>query len=232
MLEYSLIQRHQPRFNVRYRDDKSYPFSGGDAGGRVAPCHGHPRQAQEGQSLLRALSGMRMPYERRSTCCSGPSLSAPVPTASSTDMPASESHAWISTSRSAAGLALVRLQQPSTSSSSTISSSSWQATPMRWWRGSKRRCWPRPSHKSSSLPLASETASSACARQSRSSRWWALARGLRHHRCGRRRARSRRPGLLCPEGPSHGPTWIHRRQGRRARSARARGPSSGTALLR
>ena len=27
MLEYSLIQRHQPRFNVRLRDDKSYRFS-------------------------------------------------------------------------------------------------------------------------------------------------------------------------------------------------------------
>ncbi|MBI2704062.1 MAG: excinuclease ABC subunit UvrC [Actinobacteria bacterium] len=26
MLEYSLIQRYQPRFNVRYRDDKSYPY--------------------------------------------------------------------------------------------------------------------------------------------------------------------------------------------------------------
>jgi excinuclease ABC subunit C len=26
LLEYSLIQRHQPRFNVRLRDDKSYPF--------------------------------------------------------------------------------------------------------------------------------------------------------------------------------------------------------------
>ncbi|MCH2597507.1 MAG: excinuclease ABC subunit UvrC, partial [Pirellulales bacterium] len=26
MLEYSLIQRHQPRFNVRLHDDKSYPF--------------------------------------------------------------------------------------------------------------------------------------------------------------------------------------------------------------
>ncbi|WP_420637685.1 excinuclease ABC subunit UvrC [Candidatus Poriferisocius sp.] len=26
MLEYSLIQQHQPRFNVRFRDDKSYPF--------------------------------------------------------------------------------------------------------------------------------------------------------------------------------------------------------------
>src|SRR5205823_3483610 len=26
MLEYNLIQEHRPRFNVRYRDDKSYPF--------------------------------------------------------------------------------------------------------------------------------------------------------------------------------------------------------------
>jgi excinuclease ABC subunit C len=26
MLEYNLIQKHRPRFNVRYRDDKSYPF--------------------------------------------------------------------------------------------------------------------------------------------------------------------------------------------------------------
>ena len=37
MLEYSLIKQHRPRFNVRLRDDKSYPFLAVTARRRVAP---------------------------------------------------------------------------------------------------------------------------------------------------------------------------------------------------
>jgi len=39
MLEYNLIQQHRPRFNVRYRDDKSYPYLAVTVGERWPRAH-------------------------------------------------------------------------------------------------------------------------------------------------------------------------------------------------
>jgi excinuclease ABC subunit C len=47
MLEYSLIKQHKPRFNVRLRDDKSYPFlvlTTGEAWPRATVRRGRPAQ--------------------------------------------------------------------------------------------------------------------------------------------------------------------------------------------
>ena len=55
MLEYSLIKQHKPRFNVRLRDDKSYPFLAvtvSDEWPRAMVRRGHQGQ---GQPLLRSL---------------------------------------------------------------------------------------------------------------------------------------------------------------------------------
>src|SRR6202167_463679 len=52
MLEYSFIKQHKPRFNIRLRDDKSYPFlavTGGEG---------------QGESLLRAVCPrLRLPVD-------------------------------------------------------------------------------------------------------------------------------------------------------------------------
>ena len=55
MLEHSLIQAHQPRFNVRLKDDKSYPWLAVTVSRRVAPTGGGAGSEAPRGALLRPL---------------------------------------------------------------------------------------------------------------------------------------------------------------------------------
>lgn len=48
LLEANLIKRYQPRFNVRLKDDKSYPFVEHLARRRLPAHRAHPQAAQDG----------------------------------------------------------------------------------------------------------------------------------------------------------------------------------------
>ena len=53
-LEQNLVKRHRPPFNVKLRDDKSFPYRG-DRRGRLPAGHVHARAAPPRCRLLRAL---------------------------------------------------------------------------------------------------------------------------------------------------------------------------------
>ena len=65
MLEYSLIKQHQPRFNVRLRDDKSYPFLAVTARRRVAAADGHA--GRSGARACATSGRTATPYAIRET---------------------------------------------------------------------------------------------------------------------------------------------------------------------
>ena len=55
ILENELIKENQPRYNMRLKDDKSFPYVAIDSRSDFpAPLH-HARQAREGRALLRSL---------------------------------------------------------------------------------------------------------------------------------------------------------------------------------
>jgi excinuclease ABC subunit C len=54
-LEYSWIKEFDPRFNVKYRDDKSYPWLAVTVGEEFPAGDGRPRRQAQGHPLLRPL---------------------------------------------------------------------------------------------------------------------------------------------------------------------------------
>ena len=86
-LEYSWIKEFDPRFNVKYRDDKSYPYLAvtmNEEFPRVQVMRG---AQEEGRALLRSVRRTPGRSARPSTCCCGSSRSAPAPPASSRTPP-------------------------------------------------------------------------------------------------------------------------------------------------
>ena len=66
MLEYSLIKQHQPRFNVRLRDDKSYPFLAVTLDDEWPRADGDAGPEAQGRPLLRPLRPrLRHPRDAR-----------------------------------------------------------------------------------------------------------------------------------------------------------------------
>ncbi len=100
-LEYSWIKEFDPRFNVKYRDDKSYPVAGGDrlrgvpAGDGRTRCQAAAAPATSGPTATRGRSA------RPSTSCSASSRCARAPTGSSSGRARSGGRACSATSTSA-----------------------------------------------------------------------------------------------------------------------------------
>ena len=90
MLEYSLIKQHKPRFNVRLRDDKSYPFlvlTMGDEWPRATVRRGRP--SGRSQNRYFGPTPTLTPSGRPSTCCCARS---PCGAAATASLPAT--NAW------------------------------------------------------------------------------------------------------------------------------------------
>ena len=176
MLEYTLIKRHRPRFNVRLHRRQELPVPGRHRRRRVAPGHGHAGQAQEGRSATSGPTATPTPSARRSTCCCARSRSAPARTTSSTATRSWASRACSSTSRSAPARASARSTTTTTTRSSHELLAFLEGDTDEVVARLESEMQPRrPRRWSSSWPPGSATGSPACARPSRSSRWWPTA---------------------------------------------------------
>ena len=175
-LEYSWIKEYDPRFNVKYRDDKSYPWLAVTLGeefprvmvGRGAKKRGHP--------LLRPLlPRLGDPRDRRPAAAGVPDavLLQRRVQALGADRPA---RACWATSASARRRAWAGSPPRSTARSSTTSATSWPAAPRPSSSASRRRCTPPPPTRTTSAPPGSATTSARSTGRWRSRRsCWATA---------------------------------------------------------
>ena len=157
MLEYSLIKQHKPRFNVRLRDDKSYPFLAVTVSDEWPRAMVRRGTKDKGSLLLRPLRPrLRHPRDPRLAAAHLPDphlqrQQVPHPPA------ARASPACSTTSRSA--------RAPASATSTTRPTRTWSGS---WWRSStgtpsrsssasRRRCARPPTPSSTSEPAGCAT---------------------------------------------------------------------------
>ena len=130
-LEYSWIKEFDPRFNVKYRDDKSYPFLAVTARRGVPAAAGDARREAQGRPLLRAVRPrLGDPRDPRPAAAGLPGAHLLAPACSSA--PArSAGPACSATSTSARRRASAGSTPRSTGRSSRTSATSWPARPTR-----------------------------------------------------------------------------------------------------
>ena len=148
LLEGNLIKRFQPRFNVRLKDDKSYPYI------KITLADDFPRiertrkLAERRQPVLRAV---RVGVERRRGDEPGPAA-VPVPDLHDrhpgTGSGRSSGRACCTTSSAARARASRRSRRPSTAPTSSRSSCSSRAARSRW-SGRSATTWRRASERRS-----------------------------------------------------------------------------------
>ena len=145
-LEYSWIKEFDPRFNVKYRDDKSYPWLAvtvGDEFPRVTVGRGAKRKGtryfgpySHAWAIRETVDILLRVFPMRA-----------APTASSSAPARSGGRACSATSTSAPRPASATSPPTTTAPSSTTSATSWPGRPGRSSGGSSGRCTPRPTRE-------------------------------------------------------------------------------------
>ena len=222
MLEYSLIKQHQPRFNIRLRDDKSYPFLAvtlDDEWPRAMVMRGS--QAQ-GRALLRALRPrLRHPRDARPAAAHVPDphllgQQARPPPAAGPALPAVPHREVLGPVRRRD-----RRRGVPTSWCTSCSTSS-TATPAPSWPGSRREM--REAADELEFELAARLRDRLeSVRKAIDKQQMVVGQlgGPRRDRPRRGRPRGGRAGVLRAAGPGRGPQGLRARQGRGPRPRRA-----------